>query len=81
MTQIQKDPRPTVVPSQSKGQIDPRKIQIKRHHQPAPPVAQSHITVIHDPKHTLGKKFTLNPDGTISKSNFMFINLYFLQPT
>jgi len=33
------------------------------------------ITVVRDPKHTLGKHFTLNPDGTISKKSA--VNLSF----
>lgn len=33
------------------------------------------ITVVHDPQHTLGKCFTLNPDGTVSKQASVSVSL------
>ncbi|WP_319586760.1 phage/plasmid primase, P4 family [uncultured Desulfobulbus sp.] len=35
--------------------------------QPAPPLPSDIITVVHDPRYTLGKKFAIKPDGKISK--------------
>ena len=46
--------------------IDPSTVRIGSHTKPSQST-RSFITVVRDPKHTLGKTFTLNPNGSISK--------------
>ena len=61
-----------------KAPIDPRNIIIGRPNllvQSTPVVSSSVITVVRDPRNSLGKTFTLNPDGTISKKAAVSISL------